>query len=278
MRIGDCGEAPPLFLESVLAWFFLQKSGLDAREREKHDSGGNVEQIMNWTWWKSRWRYSFPKTRFEITLTELASTTEIFWLVQSVKRRTRWKEIRECLRAAGMILMCWPQLKKKKFKPWRHWPLLTGLFEKPERSNTRYGWHGVSFLDNSHIATATTGDQNESVSFAEDHVGPHNVQRSKEGQPERREMRQHMWHTVKSLCPFTPKWACSHKKRWRQDQRWLIVVLLDAWALGKNWTGWHAWTNSCTDHLALPWIVRGRPGTPLQMERDHRANVWSHFR
>ena len=45
MRIGDCGEAPPLFLESVLATFFLQKSGLEATERENPDSGGNGEQI-----------------------------------------------------------------------------------------------------------------------------------------------------------------------------------------------------------------------------------------
>ena len=50
-------------------------------------------------------------------------------------------------------------------------------------------------------------------------LGPYNVRRSKEGQPKRKEMRQHMWHTVKSLCPFTPKRACPHKKRWRQDQR-----------------------------------------------------------
>ena len=168
--------------------------------------------------------------------------------------------------------------QEKKFRPSRHWPLLTGHCEKPERSNTRCLWHGVSFLNSSHIPTATTGDLNGRVSFAEDHTGPHNVQRSEEGQPKRRKMRQHMWHTVKSLCPCTPKRACSHKKRWRRDGRWLIVVSLDAWALEKNWTGWHALTNSCTDHLGFPWIVRGRPGTPLQMERDHRANVRSHFR
>ena len=130
----------------------------------------------------------------------------------------------------------------------------------------------------SHIPTAPTGDWNGSVSFAENHTGLHNIQRSEEGQPKRREMRQHMWRTEKSLCPCLPKRACSHKKRWRRDGRWLIVVPLDAWALGKNWTGWHAWTNSCADHLGFPWIVRGRPGTPLQMKRDHRANVWSHFR
>ena len=87
----------------------------------------------------------------------------------------------------------------------------------------------------SHIPTAQTGDWNGSVSFAEDHIGPHNVQRSEEGQPKRREMRQHMWRTENSLCPCTPKRACSHKKRWRRDGRWLIVVPLDAWALGKNY-------------------------------------------
>ena len=54
-----------------------------------------------------------------------------------------------------------------------------------------------------------------------------NVQRSKEGQLKRREMRQHMWHTVKPQYPFTPKRACSHERRWRRDRRWLIVVLLD---------------------------------------------------
>ena len=45
MRIGDCGEATTLVSRVCLAWFFLQKSGLEAREREKHDSGGNGEQI-----------------------------------------------------------------------------------------------------------------------------------------------------------------------------------------------------------------------------------------
>ena len=29
-HIEDCDEAPPLFPEPVLAWFFLQKSGLEA--------------------------------------------------------------------------------------------------------------------------------------------------------------------------------------------------------------------------------------------------------
>ena len=33
MQIEDCDEAPPLFPELVLAWFFSQKSGLEARER-----------------------------------------------------------------------------------------------------------------------------------------------------------------------------------------------------------------------------------------------------
>ena len=33
MHIEDCEEAPPLFPEPVLAWFFLQKSCLEARER-----------------------------------------------------------------------------------------------------------------------------------------------------------------------------------------------------------------------------------------------------
>ena len=32
MHIEDCEEAPPLFPEPVLAWFFLQKSCLEARE------------------------------------------------------------------------------------------------------------------------------------------------------------------------------------------------------------------------------------------------------
>ena len=35
MRIEDCDEAPPLFPEPVLARFFLQESGLEARERER---------------------------------------------------------------------------------------------------------------------------------------------------------------------------------------------------------------------------------------------------
>ena len=34
LRDEDYDEAPPLFPEPVLAWFFLQKSGLEARERE----------------------------------------------------------------------------------------------------------------------------------------------------------------------------------------------------------------------------------------------------
>ena len=33
LRIEDYEEALPLFLEPVLAWFFLQKSGIEARER-----------------------------------------------------------------------------------------------------------------------------------------------------------------------------------------------------------------------------------------------------
>ena len=33
VRTEDYDEAPPLFPEPVLAWFFLQKSGLEARER-----------------------------------------------------------------------------------------------------------------------------------------------------------------------------------------------------------------------------------------------------
>ena len=45
MRIEYYEEAPPLLPEPVLAWFFLQKSRLEAREREKHDSGGNGEHI-----------------------------------------------------------------------------------------------------------------------------------------------------------------------------------------------------------------------------------------
>ena len=33
MRIEGFAEVPPLFPEPVLAWFFLQTSGLEARER-----------------------------------------------------------------------------------------------------------------------------------------------------------------------------------------------------------------------------------------------------
>ena len=45
LRDEDYDEAPPLFPEPVLAWFFLQKSGLEAREREKHDTGNYGKQI-----------------------------------------------------------------------------------------------------------------------------------------------------------------------------------------------------------------------------------------
>ena len=40
---------------------------------------------------------------------------------------------------------CVGHSSQKKFKPWRHWPL-NRHFEKPERSNTRYRWHGVSIV------------------------------------------------------------------------------------------------------------------------------------
>ena len=169
--------------------------------------------------------------------------------------------------------------QEKKFKPWRHWPLTNNRTPREARAKQHQVRMARGFFpqQQSH-PSASTGDWNGSVSIAENHIGLHNVQRSEEGQPKRREMRQHTWHTEKSLCPFTPNRACSHKERWRRDGCWLIVVLLDALALGKNLTGWHAWTNSCADHLGFPWIVRGRLGTPLQMKRDHTANVWSHFR
>ena len=39
MHMMVMNEAPPLFLKQVLAWLFLQKIGLEARE--KHDTGCN---------------------------------------------------------------------------------------------------------------------------------------------------------------------------------------------------------------------------------------------
>ena len=44
MRIEDHEEAPPLFPEPVLAWFFLQE--WHGGTREKHDTGGNREQMI----------------------------------------------------------------------------------------------------------------------------------------------------------------------------------------------------------------------------------------
>ena len=57
-----------------------------------------VPFLQNWTdvvpLGRSGSNKRFPK---------LASTTTIFWVVQSVKRRTRWQEILKCLRAVVMI-------------------------------------------------------------------------------------------------------------------------------------------------------------------------------
>ena len=246
-------------------------------EREKHESGGNGEQIST----------GLGGTSDEDTVSRRRDSKSR-WQNSQVRQQfsggcSQWRRRRPDDRRYGSA---WEQ---------RRWSRCVGHSSRKEVQaltslatnnrtlrEARAKQHQVrmarGFLNNSHIATATTGDRNGSVSFAEDHTGPHSVQRSEEGQPKGSEMRQHTWHTENSLCPCTPKRACSHKERWRRRGRWLIVVLLDAWALGKIWTGWHAWANSYTDHLGFRWIVRGRPGTPLQMERDHRANVKSHFR
>ena len=101
------------------------------------------------------------------------------WPVQQqyFRRCSQWREDKmtgdmEVPESSGDDLDVLATAQEKKFIPWRHWPQTTGHCEKPERSNTRYGWHGVSFLNNSHLPTATTGDWNGSVSFAEDHTGP----------------------------------------------------------------------------------------------------------
>ena len=212
MLIEDYEEAPPLLPEPVLAWFLCKR--VDWRpEKERNMIPAAKEDKYELDLVEPAMKIQFPLEEIRNHDDRTGKYNNNILGSAVNEEEDRLTGDLEVLESSGDDLDVLATAQEEEVEALTSLATNISTLRHATRSNTRYGWHGVSFLNNSQIATATTGDWNGSVSFVEDHIGPHNVQRSKEGQPKRREMRKHMWHTVKPLCPFTSKRACSHKKR-----------------------------------------------------------------
>ena len=141
LRIEDYDEAPPLFPEPLLAWFFPEE--WTRGKREEHDTCSDKKQMPTGPVGASLKDTVSPMTRSDTTMTVLANSTTDSWEVPSMRKTNIFQVMKKVSRTMMSILMRWPRHKKKKQKLWHPWPQQTEHCVKLETSNTRYEWHVV---------------------------------------------------------------------------------------------------------------------------------------